>query len=146
MLPAEVNLMSEDKVVLTSHRPYLIRAIFEWTLDNDLTPQLVVNADMNGVDVPEAFIEDGQIVLNISPQAVSDLEMGNEFITFSARFQGMPRSVMVPVNAVLAIFDRETRQGMSFPEASTEDDQDGKTADSMNPSQARGKPKLKLVE
>jgi stringent starvation protein B len=99
LLPAEVNLMSEDKAVLTSHRPYLIRAIFEWTLDNDLTPQLVVNADMNGVDVPEAFIEDGQIVLNISPQAVSDLEMGNEFITFSARFQGMPRSVMVPVNA-----------------------------------------------
>ncbi|MGA1697083.1 MAG: ClpXP protease specificity-enhancing factor, partial [Arenicellales bacterium] len=107
--------MSDDDLELSSHRPYLIRAIREWAIDNNLTPQLVVNASFAGVKVPDEFIEDGQIILNVSPQAVSHLEMGNELISFSARFRGVARSVEVPVDAVLAVFDRETRQGMSFP-------------------------------
>ena len=107
--------MAAEDTVLSSHRPYLIRAIREWAIDNHLTPQLLVSAEMDGVEVPAEFVEEGQIVLNISPQAVDHLEMGNEYISFSARFRGVSRSVLVPVDAVLAVFDRESRQGMSFP-------------------------------
>ncbi|MGB1683131.1 MAG: ClpXP protease specificity-enhancing factor [Arenicellales bacterium] len=129
---------------MSSHRPYLIRAIREWAIDNNLTPQLVVNASVTGVKVPDEFIEDGQIILNVSPQAVSHLEMGNELISFSARFRGVARSVEVPVDAVLAVFDRETRQGMSFPAVTDDEDVADDESDSQPP--ARGKPKLKLVE
>ena len=114
--------MATEDTALSSHRPYLIRAIREWAIDNHLTPQLLVNVEVNEVEVPTEFVEDGQIVLNISPQAVDDLEMGNEYISFSARFRGTSRSVLVPVDAVLAVFDRESRQGMSFPTASAPED------------------------
>ena len=136
--------MSDDDLALSSHRPYLIRAIREWAIDNTLSPQLVVNASVTGVKVPDEFIEDGQIILNVSPQAVSHLEMGNELISFSARFRGVARSVEVPVDAVLAVFDRETRQGMSFPAVTDDEDVADDESDSQPP--ARGKPKLKLVE
>ena len=136
--------MSDPEFELSSHRPYLIRAIREWAIDNNLTPQLVVNASVSGVEVPNEFIEDGQIVLNVSPQAVSHLEMGNEFISFSARFRGVSRSVVVPVDAVLAVFDRETRQGMSFPEMTEDDETADETSASTPPT--RGKPKLTVVE
>ncbi|HCX88188.1 MAG TPA: ClpXP protease specificity-enhancing factor [Gammaproteobacteria bacterium] len=128
---------------MNSHRPYLIRAIHEWAIDNHLTPQLLVNAEAEDVDVPAEFVEDGQIVLNISPQAVDDLEMGNEFISFSARFRGVFRSVFVPVDAVMAVFDRESRQGMSFPQTPAAEGEDAKAA--KQPEQHR-KPNLKLVE
>ena len=138
--------MSTADKRLSSHRPYLIRAIREWAIDNDLTPQLVVNASVEGVEVPVEFIEDGQIILNVSPQAVSNLEMGNEFISFSARFRGVSRSVLVPVEAVMAVFDRETRQGMSFPEFTAGEASEQEPESTPEPPPARGKPKLKLVE
>ena len=134
--------MATEDTALSSHRPYLIRAIREWAIDNHLTPQLLVNAEMDEVEVPTEFVEDGQIVLNISPQAVDDLEMGNEYIAFSARFRGTSRSLLVPVDAVLAVFDRESRQGMSFPTASAPEDD----AKSEKPTELRKKPNLKLVE
>ena len=134
--------MATEDTALSSHRPYLIRAIREWAIDNHLTPQLLVNAEVNEVEVPTEFVEDGQIVLNISPQAVDDLEMGNEYISFSARFRGTSRSVLVPADAVLAVFDRESRQGMSFPTASAPEDD----AKSEKPTEPRKKPNLKLVE
>ena len=134
--------MATEDTALSSHRPYLIRAIREWAIDNHLTPQLLVNVEVNEVEVPTEFVEDGQIVLNISPQAVDDLEMGNEYISFSARFGGTSRSVLVPVDAVLAVFDRESRQGMSFPTASAPEDD----AKSEKPTEPRKKPNLKLVE
>jgi len=134
--------MATEDTALSSHRPYLIRAIREWAIDNHLTPQLLVNAEMDEVEVPTEFVEDGQIVLNISPQAVGDLEMGNEYISFSARFRGTSQSVLVPVDAVLAVFDRESRQGMSFPAASAPEDD----AKSEKPTEPRKKPNLKLVE
>ena len=87
--------MATEDTSLNSHRPYLIRAIREWAIDNHLTPQLLVNAEGHGVEVPAEFVEDGQIVLNISPQAVDDLEMGNEFISFSADFFRKPRTITV---------------------------------------------------
>jgi len=137
--------MAAEDTALSSHRPYLIRAIREWAIDNHLTPQLLVDAELDGVEVPAEFVEDGQIVLNISPQAVDHLEMGNEYISFSARFRGVSRSVLVPVDAVLAVFDRESRQGMSFPSVPEPGD-DAPAAKSEKPAAPRKKPNLKLVE
>lgn len=137
--------MAAEDTALSSHRPYLIRAIREWAIDNHLTPQLLVDAEVDGVEVPAEFVEEGQIVLNISPQAVDHLEMGNEYISFSARFRGVSRSVLVPVDAVLAVFDRESRQGMSFPSVPESGD-DALEAKSEKPATPRKKPNLKLVE
>lgn len=100
----------------TSKRPYLLRAIHEWLCDNELTSHVLVDAEYPGVDVPWDFVEDGQIVLNISPTAVSNFSVDNEGLFFSARFGGMPTSIYVPVNAVVAIFARENNsEGMVFP-------------------------------
>ena len=137
--------MAAEDTALSSHRPYLIRAIREWAIDNHLTPQLLVDAELDGVEVPAEFVEEGQIVLNISPQAVDHLEMGNEYISFSARFRGVSRSVLVPVDAVLAVFDRESRQGMSFPSVPESGD-NALEAKSEKPATPRKKPNLKLVE
>lgn len=98
----------------TSTRPYLIRALFEWCTDNGFTPHIAVRAD-RGVQVPREFVRDGEIVLNISYDATSGLQMGNDFISFTARFGGQPREIMVPVDKVMAIYARETGQGMAFP-------------------------------
>jgi stringent starvation protein B len=99
---------------LTSRRPYLIRAMREWMLDNSLTPHIVVDAHATGVSVPEGFARDGRIILNVSDSATDALHLGNDHIAFSARFGGTPRQVSVPVKAVLGIYARETEQGMVF--------------------------------
>ena len=107
---------------MTSSRPYLIRAIHEWVLDNDLTPQIVVNADTEGVRVPPEYVKDGQISLNISATAVHGLSMDNDWIVFDARFGGKSFQVSVPTGAVLAIFAKENGAGMSFGEEEHLDD------------------------
>lgn len=99
---------------MTSSRPYLIRAINDWLLDNDLTPYLVVDAGIKGVQVPTQYVTGGQIVLNISPGAVRGLTLGNDWIEFSARFGGVPMQVRIPVMAVLAVYAKENGQGMVF--------------------------------
>lgn len=101
---------------MTSHRPYLLRALYEWIADNGMTPHLLVDAARQGVQVPVHAVKDGKIVLNIAERAVSRLEMGNDAIRFSARFGGVSYPVTVPVQAVLAIYARETGQGMALPE------------------------------
>jgi stringent starvation protein B len=98
----------------SSTRPYLIRALYEWCTDNGLTPYVAVQAD-DTVQVPREHIKDGEIVLNISFDATSSLELGNEFISFSARFAGKPREIIVPIDRVIAIYARENGQGMAFP-------------------------------
>ncbi|WP_455555245.1 ClpXP protease specificity-enhancing factor [Comamonas sp.] len=98
----------------TSTRPYLIRAIHEWCTDNGLTPYLAVKVDRS-VQVPHEFVNDGEIVLNVSYDATGSLQLGNEYIEFKARFGGKPRDIMVPVERVQAIYARESGQGMSFP-------------------------------
>lgn len=103
-----------DETHTTSTRPYLLRALHEWCSDNGLTPYLVVQAD-DSVQVPQAFVQDGQIVLNTSYDATSGLTMGNDFVHFKARFGGKPHEIIIPVGRVLAIYARETGQGMSFP-------------------------------
>ncbi|QKI88666.1 ClpXP protease specificity-enhancing factor [Thiomicrorhabdus xiamenensis] len=112
---------------MTSSRPYLVRAIYDWIVDNGWTPHMQVDANYPGTYVPQQFVQEGMIVLNTSPTAVVGLEMGNEEISFSARFQGMEQSVSFPPEAVLAVFARENGQGMPFPaepypeEATTEE-------------------------
>ncbi|MDR0226465.1 MAG: ClpXP protease specificity-enhancing factor [Burkholderiaceae bacterium] len=106
----------------TSTRPYLIRALYEWCTDNGFTPHIAVRVD-RGVQVPREFVRDGEIVLNISYDATSGLQMGNDFISFTARFGGQPREIMVPVDKVMAIYARETGQGMAFPPVEEESDE-----------------------
>lgn len=101
---------------MTSSKPYLIRAIYEWILDNQMTPHLVVDARYPNTLVPMEFVDDGRIVLNIAPGAVRELLIGNDWIQFNARFSGAARDVMVPCEAVIGIFTRENGQGMVFPE------------------------------
>ena len=98
-----------------STRPYLIRALHEWALDSDLTPQLAVDVNQPGVQVPPGYAKDGQIVLNVHPRAVHQLELGNDTITFFGRFGGKSEPVVVPVRAVLAIYARENGRGIQFP-------------------------------
>lgn len=98
----------------TSTRPYLIRALYEWCTDNGLTPYVAVRVD-DSVQVPREYVKDGEIVLNISFDATSALQLGNDFIEFKARFGGKPREILVPVGRVIAIYARENGQGMAFP-------------------------------
>ncbi len=98
----------------TSTRPYLIRALYEWCTDNGLTPYVAVRVD-ESVQVPREYVNDGEIVLNISYDATSSLQLGNDFIEFKARFGGKPREILVPVGRVIAIYARENGQGMAFP-------------------------------
>ncbi len=100
---------------MTSSRPYLIRALYDWIVDNSLTPYIVVNARADEVSVPQQFVnKDGQIILNIAPRAVTDLALSNVDIQFSARFSGVPTSIRVPTHAVMGIYARENGQGMMF--------------------------------
>ena len=98
----------------TSTRPYLIRALYEWCTDNGLTPYVAVRVD-DSVQVPREYVKDGEIVLNISFDATSSLQLGNDYIEFKARFGGKPRDILVPVGRVIAIYARENGQGMAFP-------------------------------
>ena len=99
---------------MRSNRPYLLRAFFDWIVDNDCTPYIVVNAHYPGVEVPQDFVTDGQIVLNIAPRAVSSFEMNNDYLRLSTRFSGMPIDIHLPVGAVMGIYTQENGQGMVF--------------------------------
>ena len=103
-------------MLMSSERPYLVRAMYEWIVDNQCTPYVVVNALSPGVQVPHQYVEDGQIVLNIAPGAVAEMDLGNEMIRFSARFGGVPTEVMVPLAAIRGLYARENGRGMDFDE------------------------------
>jgi stringent starvation protein B len=103
---------------MTPNKPYLIRALYDWIVDNALTPYMLVDAEREDVTVPRQYVEQGKIVLNVSPRAVVALSLGNENIEFDARFGGKPMHVCVPTFAVLAIYARENGQGMMFPDES----------------------------
>ncbi len=96
-----------------STRPYLIRAIYDWCVDSGFTPYMAVRVDER-TEVPQAFVKDGEIVLNLSASAIRNLEMGNEYISFSGRFGGTPFDILVPVAAVIGIFAKENGQGLVF--------------------------------
>lgn len=99
---------------MTSNRPYLLRALHEWISDNGLTPHVLVDAEVDGVDVPEHVIQKGKVVLNIAASAAEHLLLDNDTISFKARFSGNPYPINVPMNAVIAIYARENGQGMMF--------------------------------
>jgi stringent starvation protein B len=102
-----------------SRRPYLLRAMHEWISDSNQTPHVVVDASMEGVEVPRQYVQGGKIILNVSSNATSMLSLGNEVVRFRARFGAATYDVSVPIAAVLGIYARETGQGMIFSEADT---------------------------
>ena len=108
--------MTEQVPRMSSHRPYLLRALSEWIADNDMTPHLLVDATQPGVQVPPSTVKEGKVVLNIAERAVVRLQIDNTTVSFSARFGGVSYPVMVPISAVLAIYARETGQGMALPD------------------------------
>jgi len=101
---------------MSSNRPYLLRALYEWIGDNDMTPHLLVDATREGVQVPSSTIKEGRVVLNIAARAVAQLDLGNREVRFKARFGGVSQTVIVPLSAILAIYAQETGQGMMLPE------------------------------
>ncbi|MCK0769154.1 ClpXP protease specificity-enhancing factor [Chromohalobacter canadensis] len=161
---------------MLSSRPYLARALYEWLLDNGHTPYIVVDAEREGVNVPRQSVQNGQIVLNIAPSAVRDLYIENAAVTFGARFSGQPMEVVVPMEALIALYARENGVGMVFghepvmPEAETsegngtqpKDDDDrpalesveaqddeeasGTESDSDDARRTKGRPSLRVVK
>lgn len=102
-------------VGMTSNRPYLLRAMYDWISDNGLTPYILVDAAAPGVEVPQSAVKDGRVVLNVTARAVAQLELGMDKVRFMARFSGVSRSVEAPMHAILAIYVHENGQGMMFP-------------------------------
>lgn len=119
---------------MTSNRPYLLRALFDWICDNGATPYLLVDATVDGVQVPLEHVEDGRIVLNIAPSAVRALMIGDDVLSFDARFSGREMALAMPIGAVRAIFARETQEGMTFPPESVDADLSARTPSSTNDS------------
>ena len=105
-----------DTPVLTSTKPYLVRALYEWINDNKCTPYIIVNAEADDVEVPRQYVEDGRIILNVSAEAVRDLQINNEYLEFNARFNGVATQVYTPISAILAIYAQENGHGMVFNE------------------------------
>lgn len=133
-------------IEMSPRRPHLLRAHYDWILENDLTPHLVVDVTMAGVQVPMEYAHDGQIVLNISPRAVSNLELTLQQVLFSASFGGIPRKVQVPMIAVMAIYARENGAGMMFePEPAYDGDEASFYEDEELTSQAPMTEGLTLV-
>jgi stringent starvation protein B len=126
---------------MTPNQPYLLRAFYEWIVDNNLTPYIVVDAHHPGALVPQEFVQDGQIVLNVSPASTGKLHLGLAEITFDARFGGVPRNIVVPCPAVLAIYAKENGAGTVF--TIEENMGSGETADSAQsqPKESDDKPK-----
>ena len=132
---------------MISSRPYLIRALYDWIVDSALTPHLLVDAEAEGVEVPEQSVQEGKIVLNVAPQAVRGLSLGNELIDFSARFSGVSRSVRVPISAVVAVYARENGQGMMFAAEDEADVGSGESAAGQSQGSGAGKgPHLTVVK
>jgi len=134
---------------LTSTKPYLLRAIYEWCVDNGLTPHISVSVGPN-VRVPAEHVRNGEIVLNIGPDAAGRLRIGNEDIECTLRFSGVARELLIPVTAVRAIYARETGHGMTFEaegRTNTSEADDGSApATPTAPAKSGGKPRLKRVK
>jgi stringent starvation protein B len=126
---------------MTPLKPYLIRSIYEWIIDNNLTPYLLVDAENSHATLPKQLIEDGKIVLNIRHEAIQGLSLGNQEIEFNARFSGKPMHIVVPIAAVMAIYAKENGKGMIFDQ---EDEESDKTPPPENKPPTR--PILRVVK
>ena len=129
---------------MTSSRPYLIRAMYQWVVDNGMTPHLLVDAGSEKCLVPQSLINDGKIVLNIAPMAVNGLVLGDDEISFSARFDGKPDALSFTVSSVLAIYARENGQGMMFSESEDSSMMDPDNEPDPDPEKPR--PKLRVIK
>jgi stringent starvation protein B len=142
--------MADDRAQPSKQRPYLLRAMHEWMVDNGLTPHIVVDATHEGLAIPNEHVSDGKLVLNVSYAATRDLVLGNEFVEFEARFSGRPRRLRLPIGAVLGIYARESGQGMVFPDEYATPEQgasEDTTAGDEPPAPEGGKrPTLKLIK
>ncbi len=135
---------------MKSRRPYLLRAMHEWICDSQCTPHVVVDAGVKGVEVPRQYVQDGKIVLNVSWTATAQLQLGNEELSFNGRFGGTSMHVRVPLAAVLAIYARETGQGMVFTEEADQPPPGGPPPEPApkepTPKPPAGRAKLKVVK
>lgn len=133
---------------MTSSRPYMMRALYEWILDNDCTPYVLVNALADGVEVPQQYVKNGQIVLNVSPTAVIDFSVTDEALQFNGRFGGVPMDIYAPMAAVMGIYARENGQGMIFDmdEPEPEPDPEPPRPEPKEPPAKTDRPSLKVVK
>lgn len=132
---------------MTSSRPYLARAIYEWLLDNNFTPYMLVDANFPDTCVPRKHVDDGKIVLNLDPQAIAKLRMGNDAVEFDARFSGNIFHVYVPIPAVNAIYSAENGRGMVFsPDDLEEDTGGGSAVGSKKEPVKKAPPNLKIIK
>ncbi len=134
---------------MTPSRPYLLRAIYDWLIDNEQTPYLLVDAEAEDVIVPIEHVQDGKIILNISLTATRDLELTNDGVSFNARFGGKPMIVNVPIMATLALYSKENGRGMMFPEEGDDNEPLSPTPDPGKGSKKEApaqKPHLTLVK
>ncbi len=129
---------------MTPLKPYLVRTLHKWIIDNGLTPYLLVDAKFDGVEVPTAYISDDKIILNTHPGAVHDWLMGGDAISFSARFSGRSENLYIPINAVLAAYAKENGKGMIFDERF--EDEVPPEPDDSKPTIKSTKPVLKIVK
>jgi len=133
---------------MSPSRPYLLRALNDWIVDNGATPQILVDAANHDVSIPDSVRTRNKVVLNIAPSAVRDLEIDNQYVSFVARFSGVSHGVLVPIEAVQAIYARENGQGMMFPEEDS--NQEPPAEHPQDPEQkspgGRGKPNLKVIK
>ena len=109
---------------MTSSKPYLVRALYEWILDNETTPYILVDTSSEQVQIPPGIATDGKVVLNLAPEAIQNLEMTNEYVAFSARFSGVAQDIYCPMTSLMAIYARENGEGMMFPEEESEAEHD----------------------
>jgi stringent starvation protein B len=126
---------------MTPLKPYLIRSIYQWIIDNNLTPYILVDAENSHAILPQQLIEDGKIILNIRPEATQGLSLGNDEIQFNARFSGKPMHIVIPIIAVMAIYAKENGKGMIF-------DQEGEETDKTPPPENKPptRPALRIVK
>lgn len=130
---------------MTPSKPYVVRAIYDWIVDNNCTPHVLIDAASDGVVVPEDYVTEGQIVLNISPTAVVGLHLGNDAVSFSGRFGGVPLDVCLPLDSILGIYARENGQGMIFDDDELGNQTPPPEPDPITPGSSR-RPSLKLVK
>ena len=129
---------------MTPSRPYLLRAIYDWLLDNNMTPHLLVDAEVEDVSVPMQYVQDGRIILNLNPSAIQNLVLDNDDVMFSARFGGTPFNIYIPMQAVLGIYAKENGQGTMFKDEDGFDFPDGEPEPPQPKKDKR--PKLRVVK
>tara|TARA_R110002074_G_scaffold28429_1_gene82012 strand:- start:15 stop:392 length:378 start_codon:yes stop_codon:yes gene_type:complete len=125
---------------MTSSKPYLVRALYDWILDNDTTPYVLIDVTVDQVQVPPSIASDGKLVLNLAPQAIENLDIHNDYLSFTARFSGVAESIYCPMSSLLAIYARENGEGMMFP---SEDEDKADNPD--KPAKPRT-PNLKVIK